>query len=249
MRTPLGTSLLGPEAGAGVSPASLITGANKGIGYEIARGLIAEGVTVLAGARDPGRGEEAAARLGARFIQVDVTSPESVAAAAKRIEEEYGTLDILVNNAGIALGGPSASQTPVDMTRTVYETNVFGVISVTNAMLPLLRRSPAARIVNVSSEVGSLGLTTDPESPFYSLIGIAYQSSKSALNMITVCYAKEFADMKINACNPGYCATDLNAHSGFRTAAQGAAVAVRLALLGADGPTGAFLGDEGPLPW
>ncbi|WP_370020213.1 SDR family NAD(P)-dependent oxidoreductase [Planotetraspora sp. GP83] len=197
---------------------------------------------------DRGPGEPAAARLGARFVQIDVTSPESVA-AAKRIEEEYGTLDILVNNAGIAQGGSTPSQTPLDMTRTVYETNVFGVIAVTNAMLPLLRRSPAARIVNVSSELGSLELASNPESPFYGLNGIAYQSSKTALNMVTVCYAKEFTDMKINACNPGYCATDLNAHSGFRTAEQGAAIAVRLALLDADGPTGAFLGDDGPLPW
>ncbi|GII57402.1 short-chain dehydrogenase [Planotetraspora thailandica] len=230
---------------------ALITGANKGIGFEIAKGLRAAGVTVLAGARDPGRGREAAERLGATFVQLDVTSPGSVAAAAELIEKEHEVLDILVNNAGIAQGGPTPSGTPLETTRRVYETNVFGVVAVTNAMVPLLRRSPAGRIVNISSEVGSLTFASDPDSPFYWLNGVAYQSSKTALNMITLCYAKEFKDtaIKVNACNPGYCATDLNGHSGHRTAEQGAAVAIRLALLGEDGPTGAFLEDEGALPW
>ncbi|GII32262.1 SDR family oxidoreductase [Planotetraspora mira] len=230
---------------------ALITGANKGIGFEIARSLGLAGVTVLAGARDRSRGEEAAARLGAAFVQIDVTSEESVAAAAEWIEKEHGRLDILVNNAGIAQGGPTPSRTPLETTRRVYDTNVFGVIAVTNAMMPLLRRSPAGRIVNVSSEVGSMEMASDPESPIYALNGVSYQSSKTALNMITLCYAKEFAgtSIKINACSPGYCATDLNGHTGHRSAEQGAAIAVRLALVDESGPTGAFLDDGGALPW
>ncbi|GLX01621.1 SDR family oxidoreductase [Microtetraspora sp. NBRC 16547] len=230
---------------------ALITGANKGIGYEIARLLGQEGVTVLVGARDTARGEAAAERLGARFVQIDVTSPESVVAAAKQIGDEYGALDILVNNAGVALGAEPPSGTTVEVTRAVYETNVFGVIEVTNAMLPLLRRAPAARIVNVSSEVGSLTAAGDPDNSFYALNMMAYQSSKAALNMITVCYAKEFREtpIKINACDPGYCATDMNDHQGPRSAEEGARTAVRLSLLGADGPTGAFVGGEGSLPW
>ncbi|MEW9533175.1 SDR family oxidoreductase [Microbispora sp. NPDC049125] len=230
---------------------ALITGANKGIGYEIARQLASRGASVIVGARDAERGRRAAEALGARSVQLDVTSAESVASAAKWIDEEFGALDILVNNAGIAQGGPTPSRTPLETTRAVYETNVFGVIAVTNAMLPLLRRSAAGRIVNMSSEVGSLEMAADPDSPFYFLNGLSYQSSKTALNMVTVCYAKELAEtpIKVNAANPGYCATDLNGHTGHRTAEQGAAIAVRLALLDDTGPTGAFLQDEGALPW
>lgn len=232
---------------------ALITGANKGIGFEIARLLGEQGVTAVIGARDEERGRAAAERLGRPYVRLDVTDEDSVRAAAKWIEQEYGVLDILVNNAGI-IGthtDPVPSSTPADALREVYETNVFGVVTVTNAMLPLLRRSPAGRIVNMSSELGSLGLATDPESPFYQANFITYNSSKSALNMITVSYAKELADtpIKVNAANPGYCATDLNGHSGFRTAEQGAAIAVRLATLGADGPTGAFMEDAGSLRW
>ncbi|WP_336215130.1 SDR family oxidoreductase [Nonomuraea sp. LPB2021202275-12-8] len=232
---------------------ALITGANKGIGFEIARLLGERGVTAIVGARDEERGRAAAERLGQPYVRLDVTDESSVLAAAKWIEQEYGALDILVNNAGIVVwqDDPAPSATPADRLRETYEVNVFGVVTVTNAMLPLLREAPAARIVNMSSELGSLQLAMDPDSPFWPLTFVAYNSSKSALNMVTAAYAKELWDtpIKVNAANPGYCATDLNAHSGFRTAEQGAAIAVRLATLDADGPTGAFMQDDGPLPW
>jgi NAD(P)-dependent dehydrogenase (short-subunit alcohol dehydrogenase family) len=242
---------------------ALVTGANKGIGLETARQLAARGVTVLAGARDAVRGGEAerALRAGgadARFVPLDVTDAGSVRAAADWIEEEYGRLDILVNNAGIARGGPP-SATDLGAMREVYETNVFGVIMVTNAMLPLLRRAPAARIVNVSSEVGSISAMTDPASPLFQMpAGLAYPSSKTALNMITALYAKELRDtpVKVNAANPGYTKTDLNGNTGFRSTAEGAEPIVQLATLADDGPSGLLWGylwapetPYGPLPW
>ncbi|YCK36427.1 SDR family oxidoreductase [Actinomadura sp. ATCC 39365] len=232
---------------------ALITGANKGIGHEIARLLSERGITAIVGARDEERGRAAAARLGLPYVRIDVTDEGSVAAAAKWIEAEYGSLDILVNNAGVAggLDGGLPSAVTAQEFRDVYETNVFGVVTVTNAMLPLLRRSPAGRIVNMSSELGSISLALTPDSPLWDTNFAAYNSSKTALNMITVCYAKELmgTPIKVNAANPGYCATDLNAHTGFRTAEQGTAIAVRLATLDADGPTGAYLEDGGPIGW
>ncbi|WP_188187748.1 SDR family oxidoreductase [Nonomuraea sp. SYSU D8015] len=232
---------------------ALITGANKGIGYEIARLLAGQGVTAIVGARDEQRGRAAAERLGQPYVRLDVTDEDGVAAAAKWIEQEYGRLDILVNNAAIA-GDPAQavpSATPARALRDLYETNVFGVVTVTNAMLPLLRTSPAGRIVNMSSELGSLSMAAGADSPFAEATFLAYNSSKSALNMITVLYARELKDtpIKVNAANPGYCATDLNGHTGFRTAEQGAAIAVKLATLDEDGPTGAYLQDDGVLPW
>jgi NAD(P)-dependent dehydrogenase (short-subunit alcohol dehydrogenase family) len=202
---------------------ALITGANKGIGLETARQLGARGVTVLAGARDEERGLQAEGALReagaeARFVRLDVTEPKSAREAADWVDREYGRLDILVNNAGIARAGGPPSQTDLDAMREVYETNVFGVIIVTNAMLPLLRRAPAARIVNVSSEVGSITSMTDPAGPLAQMpASLAYPSSKSALNMVTAIYARELRDtpIKVNAANPGYTATDLNGHSGF----------------------------------
>ncbi|GGL00432.1 short-chain dehydrogenase [Planomonospora parontospora subsp. parontospora] len=232
---------------------ALITGATKGIGHQIARLLAERDVTVLAAGRDAERGQRAADRIGARFVQLDVTSAESVASAAKWIEAEYGRLDILVNNAGVLLPqeDPAPSATPVDVLRDTYETNVFGVVAVTNAMLPLLRRAPAARIVNMSSGLASLAQATDPQSSSWEHNYLAYNSSKSALNMVTVAYAKELAGtpIKVNAADPGYCATDMNGHSGPRTAEQGAAAAVRLALLDAGGPTGSYQDEDGVLPW
>jgi NAD(P)-dependent dehydrogenase (short-subunit alcohol dehydrogenase family) len=263
---------------------ALITGANKGIGFETARQLAARGVTVLAGARDEARGiaAERALRDGlrgglggdlrglrglrglrddadARFVPLDVTDATSVREAADWIEKEFGRLDILVNNAGIAVGGGPPSETDLEAMREVYETNVLGVIMVTNAMLPLLRRAPAARIVNMSSEVGSIAAMTDPGSPLAQMpAGLAYPSSKTALNMITALYAKELRDtpIKVNAANPGYTATDLNGNSGFRSAAEGAEVSVQLATLDASGPTGTLWGylwrprgAYGTLPW
>jgi NAD(P)-dependent dehydrogenase (short-subunit alcohol dehydrogenase family) len=248
---------------------ALVTGANKGIGLETARQFGARGITVLAGARDQARGLAAERELrsglpdgvDARFVPLDVTDDASVRHAADWIEREYGRLDILVNNAGIARGEPP-SQTDLDVMREVYEVNVYGVIRVTNAMLPLLRRAPAARIVNVSSEVGSITSMTDPASPLAQMpAALAYPSSKSALNMITAIYAKELRDtpIKVNAANPGYTKTDLNRNSGFRSVEEGAEASVYLATLPADGPSGAFWGHlwavaspsdgYGPLPW
>ena len=245
---------------------ALVTGANKGIGLETARQFGARGFTVLAGARDEARGREAERVLradgaDATFVRLDVSSDASVRAAAAWIEREYGRLDILLNNAGIARGNPP-SQTDLDLMREVYEVNVFGVIRVTNAMLPLLRRAPAARIVNVSSEVGSITSMTDPASPLAQMpAGLAYPSSKAALNMITAMYAKELQDtpIKVNAANPGYTKTDLNRNSGLRSATEGAEASVYLATLPADGPSGILWGHlwtpDGPadaygaLPW
>jgi NAD(P)-dependent dehydrogenase (short-subunit alcohol dehydrogenase family) len=248
---------------------ALVTGANKGIGFETARQLASQGMTVLVGARDEERGRQAerALREGgadAHFVQLDVTDTTSIQRAAERIEAEYGRLDVLVNNAGTASvarrGGPP-SQTSLDDMRAVYEINVFGVVAVTNAMLPLLRRAAAARIVNVSSEVGSITSQTDPASPLAQMPASAqYPSSKAALDMLTAMYAKELRDtpIKVNAANPGYTATDFNDHRGFRTAAQGAEPSVHLATLPDDGPSGTLWGHiwttdcdggYGKLPW
>ncbi|GIH18057.1 SDR family oxidoreductase [Rugosimonospora africana] len=236
---------------------ALVTGANKGIGYEIARGLGAAGATVLVGARDAARGATAAEKLSAEGIvavpvELDVTDPVSVSAAAARVEREYGRLDILVNNAGVLLErGQKPSRTPVEALILTYATNVYGVVAVTNAMLPLLRASAAGRIVNLSSGLGSLALTSDPDNFYSTAPLLAYNSSKSALNAITVSYANELRDtpIKVNAADPGYCATDLNGHSGPRTPAQGAAAAIRLATLPADGPTAGFFSEDGAEPW
>ncbi|MFD8322878.1 SDR family oxidoreductase [Kitasatospora purpeofusca] len=237
---------------------ALITGANKGIGKETARRLAALGITVLIGARDTERGEAAAEELRAdgadvRFVPLDVTDEVSVRAAAEHIDATFGRLDILVNNAAIAAGPQKPSETPAAVVREVYETNVFGVVAVTHAMLPLLRRSAAARIVNMSSELGSLAHQADPGSPwsaYYSIL-LPYCTSKSALNAVTVLYANELRSegILVNAVSPGYCATDLNRHSGTRTPEEGAAVAVDLATAGEDGPTGSFFAEDGPIPW
>ncbi len=247
---------------------ALITGANKGIGFATAQLLSARGITALLGARDAERGQQAERTLhsegarAARYLPLDVTDEKSAAQAAAWIEAEYGQLDILINNAGIARGdGRGApSETTLGTLREVFETNVFGVVTVTNAMLPLLRRAPAARIVNVSSEVGSIASMTNPDGPLWPMASVPYPASKAALNMVTAMYAKELAGtpVKVNAANPGYCATDLNGHNGFRTATQGAEVCVYLATLPAAGPTGQLwghlwaLGDgeqDGVLPW
>ena len=236
---------------------ALVTGANKGIGYEIAAGLGALGWSVGVGARDAERGEAAVQKLRAGgadafAVPLDVTDDASVAAAAALIEERDGRLDVLVNNAGVT-GDPGRQlPTTVDLAavRTAVETNVIGVIRVTNAMLPLLRRSASPRIVNMSSSVGSLTLQSAPGSQT-GPISAAYAPSKTFLNGVTVQYARELRDTNIliNAANPGYCATDLNGFRGVRTPEQGAAIAIQLATLPDDGPTGAFFDDAGPVPW
>ncbi len=235
---------------------ALITGANKGIGLEIAHQLGRQGMTVLIGARDEGRGQEAAEKLraddvDARSIQLDVTSQETIDRAARRLEKEFGRLDVLVNNAGIFIDDAPPSGLAMEVLRRTYETNFFGPIAVTQAMLPLLRRSPAGRIVNMSSGLGSLTQISDPGWGFSGLNLLAYNSSKTALNAATVQFAKELrgTPIKVNSADPGYTATDMNNHQGPRSVEQGARVAVRLATLPEDGPTGGFFDENGALPW
>jgi NAD(P)-dependent dehydrogenase (short-subunit alcohol dehydrogenase family) len=238
---------------------ALVTGANKGIGYEIAAGLGALGWIVGVGARDEQRREAAvdklrAAGVDAFGVPLDVTDDASVATAAGLVEQRAGRLDVLVNNAGVT-GGMPQQPTKVDLAavRTAVETNVIGVIRVTNAMLPLLRRSASPRIVNMSSTVGSLTRQTSSVSEQTTgPLSAAYAPSKTMLNAVTVQYAKELRDTNIliNAACPGYCATDLNGFRGVRTPEQGAAIAIRLATLPDDGPTGGFFEDAGGVvPW
>lgn len=235
---------------------ALITGANKGIGREIARQLGRRGLKILLGARDPGRGEEAAQALRAegldvQFFPLDVTRRDTVEAAARRIEANPGRLDVLINNAGIVAGRGAPSTLSLDAVRATYETNVFGSILVTQLLLPLLRRSPAGRIVNMSSGLGSLTLISDPGSAYARFAGTAYSASKSALNAVTVAFAHELRStgIKVNAADPGHTATDLNGHTGTRTVEQAARVAIQLATLDDAGPTGGFFDENGPLPW
>jgi len=232
---------------------TLITGANKGLGFETARRLLAAGHTVYAGSRDAERGHRAAGRLGARLVLLDVTDDASVAAAAKAIEADGG-LDVLVNNAGIEARKPDggvfgAAEMTADMMRAMFETNVFGVVRVTHAFLPLLRRSAAPVIVNVSSGLGSMARMTAAGTPAYAYPGVAYPTSKAAVNMITIQYAKAFPGIRINAVEPGFTATDLNVHQGTQTVEEGAEIIVRMAQVGPDGPTGGYFTAEGPLPW
>lgn len=235
---------------------ALVTGANKGIGYEIAAGLGARGWSVGVGARDEQRREDAVATLRAAGtdafgVPLDVTDDGSVTAAVRLIEERAGRLDVLVNNAGVAGGRPEEPTTiDLETVRRLVETNVIGVIRVTNAMLPLLRRSKHPRIVNQSSHVGSLTLQTAPGVDLGGISG-AYAPTKTYLNAVTIQYAKELSGTNIlinNAC-PGYVATDLNGFSGTQTPEQGAAIAIRLATLPDDGPTGQLFDDNGVVPW
>ena len=238
------------------STIALVTGANKGIGYEIAAGLGALGWGVGVGARDAQRRDAAVEKLRANGVDafgvpLDVTDDASVTAAAALVEERAGRLDVLVNNAAITGGVPQEPTTVDPATiRTVLETNVLGVVRVTNAMLPLLRRSASPRIVMMSSGVGSLTRQTDPDGEV-GPISAAYAPSKTMLNAVVIQYAKELrgTNILINAACPGYVATDLNGHRGTRTPEQGAAIAIRLATLPDDGPTGGFFEDAGVVPW
>jgi NAD(P)-dependent dehydrogenase (short-subunit alcohol dehydrogenase family) len=236
---------------------ALVTGANKGIGFGIAREFGKAGMIVLLGARDKVLGEAAAAKLQAekfeaRFVQLDLVRPETIAAAATIIEAQFRHLDILVNNAGIlepADGPPSAAD--LNSVRRVMETNFLGTLAVTQAMLPLLRKANAARIVNLSSGLGSLEKNADPNWDFASFKLIGYNSSKAALNMLTVQLAYELRDtgIKVNSVSPGFVDTDMNGHRGTLTVEEGAAGPVRLALLPPDGPTGGFFDNTGHYPW
>ena len=243
-----------PDAGKKVA---LISGANKGIGFEIARQLARQGCTVLLGARHPERGQKAAAKLQSdhvdvRFVELDLARRDTIAAAASFIAEKFGRLDILVNNAGIADPGDGLpGKASLGAVERIMQTNFLGHLAVTQAMLPLVRKAPAGRIVNVSSGLGSLTFNRDFDSQFADVKLIGYCASKAALNMLTVHLAYELRDtpIKVNSADPGYTATDLNGNSGFQTVEQGAAEAIRLALLPADSPTGRFSATAGPEPW
>ena len=251
---------------------ALVTGGNKGIGYEVVRQLSGMGLHVVLGARDPERGQSAAASLraqGARvdLQQLDVSDDESVRAAALRIASDFGKLDVVVNNAGVLMEGnfgrrPTQTEdlpalpstTVVEVLRLTYATNVFGVAAVIKEMLPLLRRSESGRIVNVSSKFASLSLADsvchgENQERYFNLL--AYNSSKAALNALTLQYAIELRDsrIKVNAVDPGHCATDINGHLGDRHPAEAARIVVGVATMPDDGPTGAFIGLEGYRAW
>ena len=236
---------------------ALVTGANKGIGLEIARQLAQAGVTVIIGARDPGRGRAAvdtlaAEGLAAHAVRIDLTDHASIAAASETIRARHGRLDILVNNAGIvdAADGPPSTAS-VEAARRIMETNFIGTLAVTQAMLPLLRLAPAARIVNLSSALGSLAVNGDPASPYYAARLIGYNASKAALNMLTVQLAEELrgTPIAVNSVSPGYVRTDLTGQSGFMSPAEGAALPVAYALLGAAAVSGRFVEPGGASPW
>lgn len=236
---------------------ALVTGANKGIGIEIARQLARAGILVIIGARSPERGRAAvddlaSQGLAARSVEIDVTDAASIAAAAATIDAGHGRLDILVNNAGIvdAADGPP-SRASVEAVRRIMETNFIGALAVTQAMLPLLRRSPAGRVVNLSSSLGSLSVNGDPMSPYYSARLIGYNASKAALNMLTVQLAAELRDTAIvvNSVSPGYVMTDLTGHTGFMTAEEGARLPVQYALLAEDAVSGRFVEPGGETGW
>jgi len=237
---------------------ALITGATRGIGLETARQLAQQGVHVIIGARELAKGAQAAKTLqgeglDAEAVAIDVTNAASIAAAAKEIEHKHGHLDILVNNAGILLDDfqKKVSEQTLDTWRTTFDTNLFGLIAVTQAFLPLLRKSSAGRIVNVSSLLGSLALHSDPASPIYDFKVPAYNVSKSAVNAWTVQLAYELRDstLKVNTIHPGYVKTDMNKGEGEIDIPQGAKTSVELALIGADGPNGGYFHLGQTLPW
>ncbi len=235
----------------------LITGANKGLGFETARQLGAQGYTVLVGARDETKGREAVGKLkgegfDADFIEIDATDAEKIKSAMATVSEKYGKLDVLINNAAIALDSTEkASELSLDIIRKTFDTNFFGVIAITQAFLPLIKKSEAGRIVNVSSGLGSLTQNSDPNWAYSAVKPLAYNSSKTALNAFTVILAHELKDanIKVNSADPGYTATDLNGNSGTKTVAEGASIIVDLATLDESGATGSYFDDEGVLPW
>ncbi len=228
---------------------TFITGANKGLGYEAARRLIEIGHTVLVGARDPERGGAAANRLGARFVPIDVADDASVARAAADVEAREGRVDVLINNAGIigsraavdALTGPDAAE--------IFNTNVAGIVRVTHAFLPLLRRAEHPAVINVSSGMGSFAHTHDPDRVESKPVAPLYTASKAAVTMLTTQYAKALPGIRFNAADPGYTATDFNGHSGYQTATEGTDAIVALATEGPDGGTGRFVDRFGAVAW
>jgi NAD(P)-dependent dehydrogenase (short-subunit alcohol dehydrogenase family) len=228
---------------------TFITGANKSLGLEAARRLGERGHTVLLGARDPERGRAAAEAIGARFVRIDVTDDASVAAAAADVAAHEGHLDVLVNNAGIPGSTAPADEIVGADAAAVYDTNVVGIVRVTHAFLPLLRRSAAPVIVNVSSGLGSFAATHDPDRIESTVAVPLYASSKAAVTMLTTQYAKALPELRINAVDPGFTATDFNGHSGTQTVTEGTDAIVALATIGPDGPTGTLQDRSGPLAW
>ncbi|KAJ7131445.1 hypothetical protein C8R44DRAFT_731664 [Mycena epipterygia] len=237
----------------------LITGANKGIGFEIARQLASQphqGYHVLIGSRDVERGAKAVESLqkeglSVEMLAIDVADDQSIAAAAETVKSKFGRLDVLINNAGIVLDSPSGEPSNRAIFEKTFAVNLFGAASTTEAFVPLLEKSPAARVVFVSSDLGSLTLRADPEGRHNFVDGPAYRSSKAAMNMLALGYAHRFRAQgwKVNIHNPGYVATDINGNSGTGTAEDGAKGAVRLATLGEDGETATYTEKEGTLPW
>jgi len=236
---------------------ALVTGANKGIGLAIAKGLAEAGMEVWIGARDRSRGEDAVRKLqgeglDVRLLEIDVADDESVLRAADTVRDASGALHVLVNNAGIILDGSAPpSQLPMSDLKATYETNLFGPIRVTQAFVPLLAAAKDARVVMMGSGVGSLALITDPTSIYSSVNFLAYTSSKVALNAATVSFAKELEllGIKVNVVEPGHVQTDLNGNTGFLTPEEGARTAIKMALLDESGPTGGFFGSHGRQPW
>jgi NAD(P)-dependent dehydrogenase (short-subunit alcohol dehydrogenase family) len=236
---------------------ALITGGNKGLGFEIARQLGQQNITVLITSRDKKKGEEAINELkkesiDAHLVTMDVTDETSIHQARLSVEKEFGILDILINNAGIGIDvGIAASEVPLEIIKQTYDTNVFGAIATIQQFLPLLKKSTAGRIVNVSSGLGSITLNADPHYIYYAHKPLGYNTSKAALNAVTVMFAHELrlTPIKINSADPGFCATDLNGNSGPRNRSQGASISVKLATLPDDGPTGGFFDDNGRVNW
>ena len=228
---------------------TFITGANKGLGYETARRLTELGHTVILGARDPERGAAAAGRLGVRFVPIDVTDDASVARAAADVGAREGRVDVLINNAGIIGRRVAAADLTGDDARLVFDTNVLSIVRVTHAFLPLLGKSDAPAVVNVSSGVGSFTLTHDPDRVESTISAPLYPASKAAVTMMTMQYAKALPDIRFNAVDPGYTATDLNGHSGPQTVTEGTDAIVALATEPATAGTGRFVDRLGSVPW
>jgi NAD(P)-dependent dehydrogenase (short-subunit alcohol dehydrogenase family) len=232
---------------------TLITGSNKGLGYETARQLVAAGHTVYIGARDPERGRRAAEQLGTRFVQLDVTDDASVTAAAKAVGADGG-LDVLVNNAGSEGRTPdnrvvSAADETAEHVLAAFDTNMLGMIRTLRAFLPLLQRSAAPVVVNVSSLLSRTAELANPRGPLHFYPGVAYPASKAAVNIVTVQYAKAFPGIRINAVDPGYVATDINGRTGTVSVEEGAGIIVRMARIGQDGPTGGYFEATGQMAW
>jgi NAD(P)-dependent dehydrogenase (short-subunit alcohol dehydrogenase family) len=226
----------------------LITGANKGLGKHAAQRLLTDGHDVWVAARDPSRARETAEELGGKHVVLDVTDDASVASAVETVAVDGG-LDVLVNNAGIAGARRRADEVTAEDVRDVFDVNVFGAIRVLHAFLPLLKRSSAPVVVNVSSGLGSLVDAVNPESAYFGLVNPAYCSSKAALNMLTVQYAKAFPKIRINAVDPGFTATDLNEHRGVQSVEEGTDAIVAMVSIGPDGPTATFADRRGRVAW